>query len=115
MAGVDHWSIRHHAGVPNHVFQFTDVAGPVVSRKYVLRAAADTANVFAVFSGKLLDEVSLQEWQIFLAFGKRGKFHVYDREPIVEVLAKPPLTNFLLQVAVGCGHNRSEERRVGKE
>ena len=43
---------------------------------------------------KLFDEVTLQEWQIFLAFGKRGKFHVYDREPIVEVLAKPPLTNF---------------------
>src|SRR3989454_12039265 len=61
------------------------------------------SNALAVALGELADEVGCEEHQIVAPLGEGRKPDGHHREPVVEVLAEPPLGDRLLEVAVRRG------------
>src|ERR1035438_8027535 len=68
---VDRGALRHHAGMAEYVLQFPHIAGKTVAREHNVRPLREPANILAELRGKMLDEKSNQQRQIFLAIGQR--------------------------------------------
>ena len=94
---------RNDDGPLEHVAELAHVPHPGVVAEQVQRPVRHRLNALAVALGELADEVGCEEHQIVAPLGEGRKPDGHHREPVVEVLAEPPLGDRLLEVAVRRG------------
>ena len=77
--------------------QLANVSRPIVRREHRERLRCQNARRVGAHLAK---KVSREQWQVLEAFAKGRNREGDDREPVVEVLAKPPARNFHCNVSM---------------
>src|SRR5207302_1120823 len=65
-----------------------------------LRSPRQTRDWFLVLRGESLNEVSLQEWQIFPSVCQWRQGDLHNRQPVIQILAKLTVAHQLSQIAI---------------
>src|SRR5579863_865765 len=101
-------------GALDHVLEFADVAGPVVSEKASHCILGNRSDV-AVRRAEFFEEMIHQERNIALAFAQRRQFDLHDVQSEEKVLAKPSFADRRFQVAIrGRDDSRRNRNTVGR-
>src|SRR5215469_8873752 len=99
-------------GAQDRIFQFPDVAGPVVRRQLGARLDADRRDPRTHLAHRLADEVVGQFGDVFAAVAQWRKMNRDNVETEVEVLAEASPGDQFLQILVGrCNHARLDPQR----
>ena len=85
------------------VFQFANIAGPVVRQKQLARFVGDAANRSCGISVVALDEEIHQRKDVFFAIAQRRDEDRDDRQAIVKILAEVAFAHGFFQIAIGRG------------
>src|SRR6266576_1577227 len=86
------------------VFQLTNIAGPVVTRKHIYGRRRNALDALAVLARILLEKMIRQEQNVRLALAQGRHEDRKNVETIVEVLTKLALGNGLLNVLISSSH-----------
>ena len=92
-----------HDAALDGVFQFADVAGPLVIDQGAQGVGGELARGEAVLVGVEVEEVLRQQGNVFAAGAQRGQVHGDDVEAVEEVFAEAALAHLLAQIDVGGG------------
>src|SRR5678816_117468 len=87
------------------IFQFSNIAGPVVGGQGEHRILTETLDVLLILIRVCLQEVHRQELDVVFSFSQRRDAEVDDIESVKEILPELLVINFLLQVLVCGGEN----------
>src|SRR6185437_6338402 len=87
------------------VFEFADVAGPVVMQQDDLRAARESLKNLAVRFAVFFQEVAHENWNVFGAFGEAGDLNFERTEAIEKIFAETAGEDFAAQVPIGGGND----------
>jgi hypothetical protein len=68
--------------------QLYDIAQPRISREHDLGPRSDAPDRFAVLFRELLDEETLEKYQIFSAIRQPRQFNLHHGQAIIKVLAE---------------------------
>jgi len=82
------------------VFQFPDVAGPIVCHENLEGLVAEAEDLSVLETIEAVHKVADQKRDVFPALGKRGEPEFDHIDPVKEVFAKDPFFHELLQVFV---------------
>src|SRR5215472_18969747 len=85
------------------VFQFADVAGPIIGFETAHSFRRDGLDAFFHGAAEAFQEVAGQQGNVFAAFTKRGDVDGDDTEPIEQVFAEFAGSDGLFDVFVGGG------------
>ena len=101
--GADDRPRGEHDAALDGVFQFADVAGPLVIDQGAQGVGGELARGEAVLVGVELEEVLGQQGNVFAAGAQRGQVHGDDVEAVEEVFAEAAFADRLAQIDVGGG------------
>src|SRR5581483_11143821 len=93
----------------DQVLEFADVAGPPVLLEHRQRAVGDPADVLPEPAVVPLEEELGQLGDVLAPLAQRGQPDRDDVDPVVEILAEPPLLHRALEIHVG-GRDQPERR-----
>jgi len=100
---VEEGAVGLHGGAAEDVFEFADVAGPLVGAKDGGGGQRDAGEGLAVLRGELADEVRGERGEVVGA-GAEGRDAEFDHaDAVEEVLTELSGGGEGLEVAVGCG------------
>ena len=88
IADVDQRPHDHDARVADDVFEFPDVAGPVVLAEQQLRPRGEAGNRLAELAGKAGHEMAGEQRQVSIAFQQAGGLELDHRKAIEQIFAK---------------------------
>ena len=91
---------EHHIAF-NDGLQFADVAVPLPLQQDFQGLGRDLARNFAVFGAELFKKNPGQIPDVAPAFPQAGDVQAQNVQPVIEILAKSPLSHRLLQLLVG--------------
>ena len=96
----DALAVAHDDSPFDDVFQFADIAWPVVMFQRVQRFLVDMSNPLAQFFGSLFEKVNRQFKQIFSPLRERWQRDVHNVQPVEEVVAKFSSLDQLIEILV---------------
>ncbi len=88
IADVDERTHDHDARMTNHVFEFTDVAGPIVLAEQQLGPIGEAGNRLAELAGKAGHEMTSEQRQVSVAFQQARSFELDHRKAIEQIFPK---------------------------
>ena len=97
---VNRGALSHHACMPQHVFQFPDVARPGVPCQHDMGSLGESPHLFAELPRELLHKITNQQGQIFRPILQRRHVDFYHRKPIVQILAEQLVRNRGAKIAM---------------
>ena len=103
IAHVDEIGGGGDGGARNDVFQFADIAGPVVLHEHDLRAPRKPLKGFSVRLAVFLQEMLHQHGNVLGAFDKPGHADFDAVQAVEKIFAESAGQHFRAQVAVGGG------------
>ena len=80
-------------GALDNIFEFADVAWPVVVHEQLQRGRRELQGRLGVFLAITLDEVGEQERHVFAAIAERGKLEMNNVEAVKEIFAEAAFAN----------------------
>src|SRR5262249_14372048 len=103
------WSLKRLAARQDHgslheILEFTDVAGPVPSRQSLHCSRRNRFDGLLHFLGELLDEMADEQRNVFFAVSQRRNTDRKDIQPVIQITAKFPVRNHLLEIAIRGRH-----------
>ena len=88
VADIDHSAHDHDAGVADDIFEFADVAGPVVLAEEQLGPIGEAVDGLIELGGELGDEVAGEELEVAVALEQAGRFQLNHGEAVEEIFAE---------------------------
>ena len=82
IAQVDVTALRHHAGIPKDIFEFSDVTRPRMATEMCLGPAGEAADRLLILAGETFQEMPLKQGEVFLSFSERRQMDVDHREAV---------------------------------
>src|SRR5690348_15025952 len=100
VANINEFIHRGNGRAGYNVFQFADVARPVVMQQNDLRAARESLKGFPVSLTIFLEEVAHQNRNVFGALSQPWDLNFERTQPVEKILAEAPGENFTAKVPV---------------
>ena len=101
VVALDDAFVSEEDGAFDAVFEFADVAGPMVGDHHVDGGGGDASDGFVEFFGVLFDEEVGEEEDVVFAVAQRGEVDGEDVEAVVEVLSEVAFADGGFEVSVG--------------
>src|SRR5689334_19541501 len=91
---------RHDDRTLYRILQLSNVARPVIGEDPFPRRILEAFDALAILHRESLQELVREQLHVFRALAERWKIDLYDREPVVQILAKLAFADRLLQILV---------------
>ena len=98
---VQNFAFGEHQGSLNHISQLTDVPRPVPRLELAKGFGRNFANDATQLLALDLRDVFDQKRNVLTTLSERREVDGHNRQAVEEILAKPPRTNFVFQIAIG--------------
>src|SRR5579864_261800 len=102
---VDALLRRKHDGSLDDIFQFANVARPIVVHQELHRAGCKLSHGLAVLEAVALEKMGEQRRHVFAAIAQRGKHEMNYVQAVVQILAKAAFADKRQELNVGGGHD----------
>src|ERR1035437_3824226 len=98
-------SLREDRCPLNHVFEFADIAWPMVTHHHIQCRSGYPFYILVILIGISINEIISQRNDVGTALAQWRNYDGEDVESVVEVFTKLLLTHHVFQVAIGSGNN----------
>jgi hypothetical protein len=102
---INHPAAAEESGPLDQVLQLADVARVAVLEEGVAGGGGEAGHVTPVLCGELAEEVLQEKRDVLAPLAERRDLDRHHVQPVVEVLAKGPVSHRLFQIAMGSGED----------
>lgn len=105
MTGKQDASLSKRHSTRHAVLQFPDIAGPIVTQKFVQSPTTQVYGRLVLTLSGFCQEVVDEERKIFLALPQGWGADGDDCQPVIEIFPECAVFNAFQQVDIGCGND----------